>query len=486
MSEEPAQQNRHSWTPSLMDRTDSPSSPQSSTSPAGRYSVDFSNLLHRQGSRGSRNKKYFSEYKLSDHKRTSSTFSSSQYSSPATTISRPGTPDSIDCLTFDKDFESFRRPLSGLSQSATGFSTKSTHSNRWSSTSSTIRHSISEQERVLQDKLQELARSDNARLAEFDKVSPNLTYSPVNSRPISSILPTSKKRSSMKSPISHKRSFSLQPFLKFENNPSFPTEPLSVTESKSDVSKDEARASALAALSGDSIMPLSRKGSKTSAKNQRRSVMNGPGYFVISEMDLERLGNASQAEAGPASPGDIGGTIFSWHMASDIIKAWAVACKSPESLCEITYFIWAMISNPPSVYDINLRNFCIMPPPEIVKSLKDGITSVVVQTSFESVLGSLAEFGNVLGKGICAGFAFMVIFIQVSLLSVMVFAYVLGDMLMVPIKKTGGLFKEQLLIETEVNSSGEQAKSSALKAQRLAKKAITRRSRSKRRSRHHN
>ena len=335
----------------LAHRNDGPSSIQpptspTPTSPIGRFYIDNPNsLLQRQSSRGSKHKKQpssGSDGHKSDHRRASSIFSASQFSSPATTISRPSTPDPFDfyhsesIYDLDRDCKNLqisRRPLSALASSTTiSSSIKPSNSNRWSTSSSSLRHSISEQERLLQEKLQQLARSENARLMEFEKIVSTASSSPT-SRP-TSFISSSEKRSSAFVVTSPKlkldqRKLSLQNF----NSNNDESQPDSQPQAKPEKnSRDAARAAALATLSGGVTSQLSRHNSRKSDKKRRRSALNSQGYFIISDSDLAKLGRDARTETGPNRPGDIGGTVLSWRMAGDIIKAWVAACKSPESL----------------------------------------------------------------------------------------------------------------------------------------------------------
>lgn len=483
MSEDTAQPSRRSWNHSLFQGYINASSPIASSipsSPVARMSGEI--LLQRQSSRGSRHKNAPSiDYSKSGHKRNSSLFSASQYSSPATTISRPGTPDLYDYILSDgiSDLDLSKRPISGLSQS-----TKSTHSHRYSASAMATRQSFSEQGRLLQEKLQFLARSENARLAELEKVS--VASSPMSSRPISLVL-SEKGGVSLpaSSQIIHDRTSSLQHFSVFDQSEHASTQSSPRHSTTAGISKDIARAAALATLSGGSPT-LTRQTSRKSAEKRRRSAKTDSSFFIITDDQLETIGNETPKEAGPVRPGDIGGTVLSWRMAGDVIKAWVLASKSPEALFEIAFFVWAMLSNPRNLMEISLLDSKWLPPAEIVLSLKENVTSTLTQASLQTILDSLAEFGKLLGRGFCTGFAFMVIFLQVSLLSFMVVAYVLGDMLMSPARFVrrqfyGAKDKEQDQVEL---SPEEQTKASILKAQRTARKAIARRS--KNRSRHHN
>lgn len=487
MSEDIVQASRRSWNHSLFQayKTDinaaSPTASPIPSSPVARMSGDF--LLHRQSSRESRHKNAASiDSSKIEHKRNSSLFSASQYSSPATTISRSGTPDLYDFILSDgiSDLDLSKRPISGLTQS-----TKSRHSHRYSATAMATRHSFSEQERLLQEKLQFLARSENARLAEFEKVS--VPSSPMASRPISLALSEKSCVSlAASSHLIHERSSSLQHFSIYDHSEHASTQSAPQhSTTASGISRDLARAAALAALSGSSPTPT-RQPSRKSAEKRRRSAKNDSSFFIISDVELETIGNEMPKEAGPYRPGDIGGTVLSWRMAGDVIKAWVLASKSPEALFDIAFFVWAMLSNPRNLMEISLLDSKWLPPAEIVLSLKENVTSTLTQASLQTILDSLAEFGKLLGRGLCTGIAFMVIFLQVSLLSFMVVAYVLGDMLMSPVRLVqrqfyGAQDKEQDQVEL---SPEEQTKASILKAQRTARKAIARRS--KNRSRHHN
>ena len=491
--------------------------------------------LHRRGTSS------VSEWSRSGHARTNSTFSvsqHSQFSSPASSVSRPRTPDSLDSFLsggfFDSEHDKYstsKRPLSGIVASSTKTSTNST--NRWSTSSSALRQ-ISEQERMLQEKLQQLARSDNARLKEFESAS-STPSSAVNSRPVSFVAPgPPEKRNSINIAASfkhaHQRNLSLQPY--FNSNDQVPelippqqsqrqsgsplrspitspvispvmssnrsaTPALKSPIAKSFAAKEAARAAALAQLSGVTETKTSRKSAaqkleplvipKEDSGNKRQRSLQSPGYLIISDTDLEKLGKDKE-KAVTTRPSAINGSALSWQMAGDIVQTSGKAYKSPQSLVDMIRFLWVMFSNPAFVKDISISDSKFLPPAELIENFKESIMLAITQATLQNIMDSLLAIGKLAGAGVCTALAFMIIFIQVSLLSTMVIAYVLGDLITSPFKFTNKwLNSSKVEPKDEPNEEitpEEQAKASALKVQRAARKAI--RNRSKRRSRHHN
>lgn len=529
---------RRSWNPNMFlahrsDLSSLMSSPPLSP-PSGSSSARSSILLEsstvtpgpqRKGSHR-RGASSISDWSRSTHMRTNSTLSSSQYSqfsSPASSVSRPRTPDSLDFFPPTDYSENItKRPSLG---SGVPSKSSTSNSNRWSTSSSSLRHT-SEQDRLLQEKLQQLARSENARLYEFEKTS-STPSSAANSRPTSftgpSVTIPSEKRNSINISAAfkqtHQRNLSLQPY--FNSNDKVPTltEPRSplrptalsnawnsvgspvmssllspaspVSPVMSAASKEAARASALAQLSGD-IEELALGPSHqtleisegTPASNRRQSLQS-PSQFVFSTNEILNLGNGEEMEKIPNQSSESEGALLPWRRTGDLAVVGS-NIKSPGSLIDVMHYLWVMLSSPDSAKDINLRKSQWLPPAELVTNLKDSVMQVLMQASLKNLADFFLELGKVLGRCACTGLAFMIIFVQVSLLSVMVIAYVLGDILMSPFNVMKGKIyhsksKSEVTPEPELTPQ-EQAKATTLKLQRAARKAANRRT--KRRSRH--
>lgn len=389
---------------------------------------------------------------------------------------------------------------------------------------------MSEQERLLQEKLQQLARSDNARLTEIENSS--VTNSRANSRPSSYIAPKSGLEKSNSISIkaafqkSHQRTRSLQPYFNSDDKVpalSVPRTPQSRAQSpvrsplkspvrssmapifSPPVTKEAARAAALAKLSGDIepkvslkpiLAPLVIESEPLGLK--RRLSVQSPGQFVISSNDILKLGNDGDNEEGEdeqakktSRPNDLGGNVLSWRMAGDIVRTSGKVYKSPETLYEVLRYLWILFSNPSTMTDVNISESQWLPPAEVVTSLKDNLMAALMQTSMKNLSDAFIELLKIVGRGACTGLAFTIIFFQVSLISMMVIAYVLGDILMCPFKyvkrKIYNEPKAEAPAEIESPKTGELSpeelgKPDIRKIQRAARKAILRRS--KRRSRH--
>lgn len=474
-----AQPTRRSWNPSIFpisrsDNTTTLSSPTSSSFSTSsidkRRSLDPSTvLLCRNNSTGSKRIFSLPDNIKPTHRRTNSVFSSSQYSSSslATSISRSSSPE----ICFDS-----------LDETKKSLKRQQFRSQRWSSSSASLRYSISEQERLLQEKLALLARTENLRLLAYENSSSAFS-SPAPSRPLSfNISESDKHHLSSITPSSYSHRHSSYSHL----NTTFKALDLaeSSTNDISPFSRDVARADALAKLSGmtatsscveastkDTLKPLDRK--------KKRNSLNHSGYFIISDQDLEKLGTETLKMAGPFRPGDIGGTVLSWRMAGDLLKAWAMAFKSPEAFLEIIYFLWAMVSYPSNVLELDFKTVQLVPPQEIVQGLKNNVISAVSQASIKTILDSLLQFSRLLGKGVVTSMAFLVIFIQVSLLSVMVFAYMLGETVITPVNYAKEWYTSKKEKASNVLTPELSVEVRSLKAQRAARKAAIRKSRVK-------
>lgn len=439
------------------------------------------------------------------HRRANSSLSYSQYSllsSSATNISRPLSPDSFEFPP--------SKPGTKGSQAKASNSNSKDSSQRWSSPSSTLRH-ISEQERLLQEKLQQLARSENARLCESERAS-----SPTNSRPVSYIEPSTRpqKRNSISISVGfkpgHQRNLSLQPYFNTNNvvpglseSPPKPTSTPSqvrpqpapmATPVPSQDSKEAARAAALAQLSGEvqpkvtSLKPVLEplQIPDAHAGRKRRRSVQSPGQYIISSHDILKLGSEAEEEKPSRFKTELGGSALSWKMAGDIVMTSGKAYHSPETLFELVRYLWVMFSNPETAKGISISESQWLPPSDLVVTLKDNLISGISQATVRNVSDSFWTLSKIVGGCACTSLAFTIILLQIFLLSLMVFAFILGDIVMSPfhlMKRCLYPSKEVAKETTEEKKTPEEcAKAHALKVQRAARKAIRRRS--KRRSRH--
>lgn len=257
------------------------------------------------------------DWTKSHHHRANSTFSAaSQCSTPATLPSRPQTPDS----SFDPNLSAAANEKFRLAQHA---------------------RPLSDQERMLQEKLQELARSENARLDQLNRAelqqqqqlqSNPFTYGnkPFHEKSNSVSLASGFKPSS----YGHQRHLSLQPYHNSQDDtktefipstplvipfsPAGPTSPIrsplmsptmqTLSHSSSGTftnAREDARAAAYAKLSGEFSVGSSPKTGlspisiptpdlRTTIDRQRRQSLLSP-TFVMSEYDLAKLGKSKRA-----------------------------------------------------------------------------------------------------------------------------------------------------------------------------------------------
>lgn len=433
MLREPAYNKRHSWNPVSVVDSDSFSTSPSFTPSASTCTDDCHTYtpayLFQQKESVPRTNMTVEDSSHLRHKRESSVFSSSRYSSPATTISRSLSPDALDDYKVNSifKFEPKLRPASHYLQS------RPNEKQRWSTSSASFIQPTSDQERLLQEKLQHLARSENARLLAFDTYSSSA--SPSNSRPSSLIDPSPRRRSALRFSLPVQASTFSSHFSSTRPQTSIP-DGTKILGADHDSRKTSARASTLAALSGNGdIKTLVRSNSKRQSKKRRRtSALHNSDHYIISEKELRNLGVVPNSENGPYRPGDIRGTVLSWRMSGDILRAWVIAFKSPESFFEVSYFVWSMISNPSNILDVSLHDTSLLPPRDIVLSLKESLSSAFTFSTIRDAYNLIAKFWHAMGRGCFSVLLFFLIFLQVSLLSVFVFAYLLGSVITAPVQ----------------------------------------------------
>jgi hypothetical protein len=473
------------------------------------------------------------------HRHANSTFSAtSQFSTPATVLSRPETPD----YSFDMN----------LSAAA---NEKFRHAR--------YARPLSEQERLLQERLQELARSENARLdqshrAELQQQQQLYTATHPQKRNSVSLASTFRPGE-----YGHQRHLSLQPYFNSQDNstevefitptplvipstPAGPTSPMHSplmspirsTSSHSSTgtfvaAQESARAAAYAKLSGESsaisspknvLSPLliSTPDQRVTIDRQRRQSLLSP-TFVMSRYDLAKLGNEKNSitkenrevenkasvieksipelesepnvkneldshrsketfvvdtESGKSAGNDI--------MDNDFVDETEQQ-QASENISAILHSIWLLLVSPEKLKEAHFSGAQWMPPSDLAETIKDKIINFICNFSLRTLFKIASALARFLGRGFLAGFALTILMVQLSLLSTMVVAYIFGDIALSPIR----FFKHQLgsaspKDDEKINSNltpEEQAKLTALKMQKAAKKAMQRRS-SKRRSRH--
>ncbi|CAN6663227.1 hypothetical protein TRVA0_034S01728 [Trichomonascus vanleenenianus] len=281
--------------------------------------------------------------------------------------------------------------------------------NRWSMPAQKRPLSV-EQDR-LQEKLALLARCENARLPDEDL-----------------------RR--------HHKRYSLQPFDSDSSFSSMSSIELSSTTSITDFASldsvlDEPVPSggplpSVAQQVPFPASPVSIHRTSSARKRARESLL------VMNDNDLLRLENAARTAVlkseeeggfvGPSRPGEIGGSILSWRMTTDMIRAIVDSVLSPTAVSELVKFVWVTFSRPENFSGLfSQSEWAILPPTEVVASVRSSIPSNLA-------LKALSRLAMLLRSVVCTGLAFSVIFIQVCLLSMMVIVYVVGDIAIQPAK----------------------------------------------------
>lgn len=304
---------RRSWNNTLLHKPDqqlsSPFHPvaDSASEDSQFTAAPLSTNLHRGNSLNHHRKPASIDWTKS-HRRANSTFSAtSQCSTPATVLSRPETPD----FPFDMNLSAAANEKFRLAQYA---------------------RPLSDQERLLQERLQELARSENARLDQSHRAElqqQHQLYTASRREKRNSVSLASAFRPGR---YGHQRHLSLQPYYNSQDNstePDFMTtptplvipttpagpsspmrsplmSPIRPTSSHSSTgtfvnAQDSARAAAYAKLSGETSARSSPKNvlspiliptpdQRVTIDRQRRQSLLSP-TFVMSQYDLAKLGN---------------------------------------------------------------------------------------------------------------------------------------------------------------------------------------------------
>lgn len=332
---------------------------------------------------------------------------------------------------------------------------------RWSSidpvSSTTSSIFLSEQDRQLQEKLQQLARTENARLIEEWSAKGQLdTSSPDCSSPVAeggglraspelvhSPSSASVRRHHSLSHHHRRRSpggggfTSLSGLTAFSTSsqPSLSPTNLSFSQANGVVGaagaadKGQGHIRSRSMQSSTSNSPRPPKRSKGSSRE--RSISR----LVISDDDLQKLDPDQLARPegpmGPSRPGNIGGTVLSWKMTSDIVRTSASSLASPQQIAQLWQFVWAMFSRPENFSEAFRKNdgITILPPAEVVESIRKGAPRIP-----EIAMGLVKSGGYVLSKVACTSLAFSVLFVQMLLISVMLVVYMVGDVVVAPVK----------------------------------------------------
>lgn len=310
---------------------------------------------------------------------------------------------------------------------------------------------VLEQEKMIQHQLQELARSENARLqlSEPAVVSSDTTRdlgipSGPETRPMS---PPSRSSSPAFFPStthnvnyfipSHSRDYSLQSNISSSTDATSPS--LVGTSSLSSANSSSTSYTSTSNLATPVASRVKNNSKHFSKKLISQLKKNENGMFIMSPDDLERLQNAAEelsvlrkqqeeteVYSGPQRPGDIGGDALSWQMATDILrlstftkdKSLLAPTRSPASSLDVLKFLWATFSEPDNLRDAFHKNQWI-PPSDVVNSLKFKIPSPI-------------GMYNLFMKLMCVSVSILVLFIQVILLGIMVVVYVVGDIVLIP------------------------------------------------------
>lgn len=179
--------------------------------------------------------------------------------------------------------------------------------------------------------------------------------------------------------------------------------------------------------------------------------------------------------------------IKSWQMSGDIMRNWMVTYKSPAAITDVFALFWTMLTNGEAVQEFAESKD---------ESLTEGTTSSAKKSNQnagkESKSEELASSGasttrhvnirnnsesvgllrNVVFSSISTGLIMSVIFIQVSLLSVMIMAYVLGDVVTMPFKKSAEYISSYRLKKTLEIAEAKKLKAQKDREERLKSKAM--------------
>jgi hypothetical protein len=332
---------------SIGERISSPPAPDATSSPISDVDRSPSMLMYNSSYRHGRNRSSISDKRLSNGLELSSTISSN-----SSWPSRPSSPSMTEDID---DFQYHRRQSSSVN----------------SSKRSSL-HVSSEQDRLLQEKLQQLARNENAKLIDNSIEDLNIP----SSSPIDSNTPAVSGRKQ----IQRSRGSSL-----LSNSP------------------------------------------RPKKRQKARSAQSSSNIFVISDDDIQKLDDpisSMNAIPGPTRPGNIGGTILSWKMTSDIVRVFGKSVLSPDLFLDLTRFVWSTFTKPENFTDVSFRDGVqLLPPKYLVSTIKESLPKM--SDAFFRLKYVLKSIGY-------TAFSFSVILIQVTLIGIMLIAYVIGDIISAP------------------------------------------------------
>lgn len=191
------------------------------------------------------------------------------------------------------------------------------------------------------------------------------------------------------------------------------------------------------------------------------------GYYIISAAELEKLGakvdkdnnilvdndptdipthnkeEHTESSAQPKTGVDFQHAVKSVQKSGDIMNEWVSTYKSPAAIFDIFSLFWAMLTTNDGVIESKQGSEEDKEDKEeeedsLLVSISDEYKQVYRDfklANFRGVLRNMGMMRHGLVSMLGTGCVMSVIFVQVSLLSIMVLAYVLGDILTMPIKK---------------------------------------------------
>lgn len=276
-------------------------------------------------------------------------------------------------------------------------------------------HAGTEQERVLQEKLQEMARSDNARLSMG-----SLSYN-VQELGISDGYGRTPKR--QEGHVKHNSEYSSTPSVLTGTVPYLST----VSGHHNSFSASLAPASlaptpiAPVLIASAPVAPGAPKTASPRWKKKDESVL------VMRQDDIAKLEMSPKEDPGPNRPGNIEGTVLSWTMTQDLFKT---AVHSSANGAELLQFMWLMFSRPENLKETFTNGGSlsqVVPPKETVNALRQKLPKLLR-------IELVPKAFNLLRGILCTGFVLFVILIQVTLVTVMFLAYTIGDTLLTPVR----------------------------------------------------
>lgn len=365
---------------SINERISSPPALDATSSPISDIDRSPSILMYNNSYHHGRNRSSISDKRFSNGLELSSTISSN-----SSWPSRPSSPSMTEDID---DFQYHRRKSSSVN----------------SSKRSSL-HVSSEQDRLLQEKLQQLARNENAKL--IDNCIEDLN--------IPSGSPIDRDTSTVSGPKQIQRS------------------------------------------RGSSLLSNSPRPKK---RQKARNTQSASNIFVISDDDIQKLDDpisSMDAIPGPTRPGNIGGTILSWKMTSDIVRVFGKSALSPDLFLDLTRFVWSTFTKPENFTDFSFTDGVqLFPPRDLVSTIKE---------SLPKMSDALFRLGYVLKSVGYSVFSFSVILVQVTLIAIMLIAYVIGDILTIPVKWGQGWLQSKTASTKQSSAASKSALKASMKKQ---------------------